>query len=355
MKRSTKYVALDVHQATTVSSVREESGRVIARSIIPTEPGAIGEFFRGMRGSIHVAFEEGTQAQWLHDLLTPLVDRVVVCNRRGQSTQGNKADHLDADALSELLRQGALQPVYHASPHRATLKELARTYTNVVEDSTRVMQRLKALFRARAIKTPGPSVYQPGHRAQWLRELPDAGVRFRARTLYAELAVLQELRPKAKTAMLAEARRDPAWTVLRTIPFLGPVRVALLLATLQTPWRFRTKRNLWVYAGLAVVTRTSAEYEVDGDRRIRRRGRRPTTRGLNRNHNGMVKDVFKSAATAAATRAGALQDWYRSLLARGMREELARVTLARKLAALTLHLWKTGERYNPEKLTVQAQ
>lgn len=100
MKRSTKYVALDVHQATTVNSVREESGRVIARSIIPTEPGAIGEFFRGMRGSIHVAFEEGTQAQWLHDLLTPLVDRVVVCNRRGPSTQGNKADHLDADAVS---------------------------------------------------------------------------------------------------------------------------------------------------------------------------------------------------------------------------------------------------------------
>jgi hypothetical protein len=31
------------------------------------------EFFRGMRGSIHVAFEEGTQAQWLRDLLRPIV------------------------------------------------------------------------------------------------------------------------------------------------------------------------------------------------------------------------------------------------------------------------------------------
>ena len=30
MKRTTKYVAPDVHQATTVASVREESGRVIA-------------------------------------------------------------------------------------------------------------------------------------------------------------------------------------------------------------------------------------------------------------------------------------------------------------------------------------
>lgn len=37
MKRSTKYVALDVHQATTVASVREEGGRVIARAVLPTE------------------------------------------------------------------------------------------------------------------------------------------------------------------------------------------------------------------------------------------------------------------------------------------------------------------------------
>ena len=67
MKRTTKHVALDVHQATTVASVRE-SGRVIARSVLPTDAAPILEFFRGMRGTIHVAFEEGTQAQRLRDL-----------------------------------------------------------------------------------------------------------------------------------------------------------------------------------------------------------------------------------------------------------------------------------------------
>src|SRR2546427_7121669 len=47
MKRTTKYVALDVHQATTSASVREESGRVIARSVLPTDGAAIREFVRG--------------------------------------------------------------------------------------------------------------------------------------------------------------------------------------------------------------------------------------------------------------------------------------------------------------------
>jgi hypothetical protein len=155
--------------------------------------------------------------------------------------------------------------------------------------------------------------------------------------------------------MATEARKDPVWVVLRTIPYLGPVRVALLLAHLQTPWRFRTKRHLWAYAGLAVVTRTSAEYELDERRAVRRRRRLVMTRGLNRNHNRLLKDVFKGAATAASVRRGALQEWYHGLLARGMREELARVTLARKLAAITLRLWKRGQRYDPAQLTVQAQ
>jgi transposase len=355
MKRTTKYVALDVHQAMTVASVREESGRIIARSILPTEESAILEFFRGMRGALHVTFEEGTQAQWLYDLLVGVVDRVLVCDRRGEKRRGRrKDDQADADELSELLRRGGLRAVYHGSPHRSTLRELTRTYQNVVEDSTRVMLRLKAMFRARGIKTPGRRVYHPKDREEWLAKLDDDGVRLRAQTLYAQLDLLRELRPKVKATMVAEARRDPAWAVLGSIPFLGPVRIALILAIMRTPWRFRTKRNLWAYCGLAVVTHSSSDYEMVDSQVVRRR-RAPMTRGLNRNYNRELKDVFKGAATAATGRPGPLLDYYEGMVARGMREELARVTLTRKLAALTLRLWKKGEHYDPAKLTKQAR
>lgn len=354
MKRTAKYVGLDVHQATTVIVIREERGRVIAREIVPTEATALTEFFRVMRGTIAVAFEEGTQAQWLHDLLVPLVHRVVVCNRRDARPQGNKGDWQDAAALADLLRRDAVVPVYHdTTPHGLELKELARTYVNLVEDSTRVMARVKALYRARAIRTRGRTVYSPRYRAQWLTPLPAGAVRFRAEALYAELEVLHALRSKAKAALVAAARCQPAWPGLRAIPFLGPVRVSLLLALLQTPWRFRTKRSLWAYAGLAVTTRTSAEYQFEGRRPVRR-PRAPLTRGLNRNHHPLVKAIFKGAATAATAKPGALQEFYQQLVAGGMREELARVTLTRKLAALTLRLWKTGEAYDPAKLTRQA-
>ena len=96
MKRTTKYVGLDIHQASTVASVREDSGRVIARSVLPTKGPALTEFVRGMRGAVHVALEEGTQAQWVHELLTPLVHRVLVCDRRGEARRSTKGDQADA-------------------------------------------------------------------------------------------------------------------------------------------------------------------------------------------------------------------------------------------------------------------
>jgi len=138
--------------------------------------------------------------------------------------QGNKADQVDADQLSEQLRRGGLRAVYHGSVDRTTLKELTRTYRNLVEDATRVMLRLKALFRARGIPASGKRVYHPRARAQWLAQLQNPGARLRAEALYAELDVLRHLRPTAKAAMVTEARRDPAWPVLRTHPVLriGP-------------------------------------------------------------------------------------------------------------------------------------
>lgn len=126
--------------------------------------------------------------------------------------------------------------------------------------------------------------------------------------------------------MIAEARRHPALRILRSIPFLGPVRVAQIIAIVGTPFRFRGKRRFWPYIGLAVVT-------VAGT--IRRRRRAPLTRGLNRNHNPVLKDVFKGAATAAAYKDGPLKDLYEQSLARGVDKDMALLTLARKISSVS--------------------
>jgi hypothetical protein len=160
MKRTTKYVALDIHQATTVAAVREQSGRVIARCTLPTEAGAIVEFFQGMRGSVRVTFEEGTQAQWLHDLLTPVVDQIVVCDRRGEH-RGHKADQLDADKLSHRLLSGDLRAVYHGSSDRLTLQELTRTYMNLLVLTGSIRGSPASCNPANLAKAQIPNIHAP--------------------------------------------------------------------------------------------------------------------------------------------------------------------------------------------------
>ena len=116
-----------------------------------------------------------------------------------------------------MLRVGTLRTVYHGAPSVLTLKELVRNYNSLVEDATRVMLRIKALFRARAIRTPGRSVYSASRRKEWLDQLTTPGARVRAASLLVQLDLLLELRPKAKTAMIAEARKQPGWKPLRSI------------------------------------------------------------------------------------------------------------------------------------------
>jgi transposase len=346
-----QYLGLDVHRSTVVASLRDEQGKVVMRATVPTEEKSILTLVRSAGPRVHVAFEEGTQAQWLHDLLSGHAERVVVCNVRGRSAVANKDDRIDADGISEQLRLGALKTVFHGATEMLTLKELVRNYNNLVEDSTRVMLRIKAMFRARAIATPGVSVYRVSQRKQWLARL-DGGARVRAASLLTQLDMLLELRPKAKAAMIAVARRQPGWKVLRSIPFLGPVRVAQMMAIMRTPFRFRTKRNLWPYAGLAVVKHSSANQEYK-DGKLQRSRKAPMTRGLNRNHNPLLKAVFKGAATAAASASGPLGEYYEASVSRGVNKDLAKVTLARKIAAVALRLWKKGEVFDPKKLTMQ--
>jgi transposase len=350
-----KYIGMDVHQASISVAVRDAAGKLLMECIIETKAATILEFIQGLHGSLSVAFEEGTSAAWLYDLLKPHVAHLVVCDPRKNALlkAGNKNDRVDARKLSDLLRAGLLTPVYHGESGVRTLRELARSYLTVTKDLTRVMNRLKALYRSWAIPCAGEKVYSPRHRSAWLEQLSEAGVRRRAEQLYQQLDMLLQIRREARRELLRESRKHPAHELLRPIPQLGPIRVALLIALLQTPHRFRTKRQLWAYCGLALQTRSSGEYRFTGGQ-LQPSRKLPALRGLNVNHNHDLKNLFKSAATHASASDDPLGDFYQNLLAKGMKPAMARLTLARKMAAIVLTLWKKGERFDPGQLKRQA-
>jgi hypothetical protein len=158
-----KYIGLDVHQATVSVAVLDSTGKPAMEAILETKAGEILQFLHGLRGSLHVTFEEGTCASWLHDLLKPHVTEVLVCDPRRNAwlKVGSKSDRVDARKLAELLRSNLLRSVYHDDTGSRTVKELARSYLTITRDLTRVMSRLKALYRSWAIPCSGEQVYAP--------------------------------------------------------------------------------------------------------------------------------------------------------------------------------------------------
>jgi transposase len=82
-----------------------------------------------------------------------------------------------------------------------------------------------------------------------LAKIPEPGVCLRAERFYQQLDLLCSLRGEARRDFVAESHKYPGVNLLRQIPFIGPIRSALLVALLQTPHRFRTKRQLWAYSG----------------------------------------------------------------------------------------------------------
>lgn len=351
---SVKYIGMDVHKEAISVAVLNSSGKLVMECTIETKAITILDFLKGLRGSLHVTLEEGTWAAWLYDLVKPHVTELVVCNPRRNALlkEGSKSDRIDARKLAELLRANLLRPVYHGEHGVRTLKELARSYLAISTDLIRVMSRVKAIYRSWGIACAGKQVYAPRYRSEWLGKIQEAGVRRRAEFYYQQFDALRSLRQDVRRELLTEAQKHDAWKLLRAIPFIGPIRAALLIALIQTPHRFRTKRQLWTYSGFGIETYSSAEHRyVQGE--LKRAKKPASIRGLNRNHNHDLKNLFKSAATVAAAKPGPFQEFYERLVAKGIRPEMARLTLARKIAAITLILWKKGERFDAQHLKPQ--
>src|SRR5260370_2374270 len=230
MSHDVKYIGMDVHKEAIVIAVQNGTGKLVMETIVETKASSILQLLHGLRGELHVTWEEGTWAAWLYDLLQPQVQHLVVCNPRRNALlkEGSKSDKVDAQKLADLLRTGMLRPVYHGENGLRTLRELGRSYQTISKDLTRVMNRLKALYRGWGIPCAGTQVYAPRYRQEWLNKIPQAGVRRRAELLYQQLDGLQALRRKVRPEFLADSLKHTTAQLLRQIPCIGPIRAAPL-------------------------------------------------------------------------------------------------------------------------------
>ncbi len=342
-----RYIGLDGHSQSCTLRVLTATGKDVGREVVETNGAALVQAVRAIPGSKHLCLEEGTQSAWLYELLRNEVDEIVVTMPARRV--GCKDDARDALELAEGLRTGAIKRrVYKSCGPYSELRAAVRSYSILTRDVARAKNQLKALYRSRAILAAGDEVYQAGKHEQWEKKLPPPQ-RESARLLYEQVESLTKLRSSAEERLLEASKAHKILKTLSTAPAIGPIRSAQIVATVVTPHRFRTSRQFWAYCGLAIVTRSSSDWVSGPQGWVR--SKTYQTRGLNRNRQPTLKAVFKGAAHQVATQMTShpLHAAYKRLVDGGMKPNLGEVTIARRIAAAILAMWKHEEVYDSAK------
>jgi transposase len=355
--RMDRFIGIDVHKDSCTVAVMGPSGKRIRCEVVETNGAALVELIRLIPKERRVCIEESGQSAWLREILQPHVSEVVVegtTERKDRSQQKN--DEKDAWGLADRLRTGTVKNrVFGAPRELSELRDAVRAYGIVVRDLVRTKNRLQAIYRSRGIAVEGDAIYRKDDREEQLAKLPE-GRRLLAELLSRELDAQEALKAEAEERVEAKAQAHPTVARLMTVPGLGLIRAAQVVAIGITPKRFRTLRQFWSYCGLAVVMHTSSDW-VRQDGRWIRSDNVSKTRGLTRKRQPTLKAVFKGAATVVVGRMKEhpLTSKYQQLCDAGTKPSLAMLTIARKLAATVFAMWRNEEAYDPGHRASQPQ
>jgi len=341
-----RYIGMDVHANSCSFAIIDHKGKTVGQAVVETNGAALIEYLKTIAGQKNVCMEEGTQSAWLYEILSPHLNDVVV-TRVEKKSKGNKDDISDAFKLAQRLRIGDVLPVYKEKGQFSELRAQSDVYGKLTSDSVRVQCRLKPLFRSRGVSTSAVQLFNPEQREQCVKQLPWS-YQSAALQIYQQYDAVEQTRQQAQELLKKACYKHPISSILQTAPGLGPVRVAQLMSIVVTPYRFRSSRQLWAYSGLAIVMRSSSDWvkTANGWQRVNLE----KTRGLNRDYNRTLKCIFKGAATTVIQRRmQPLYDDYEKQLQHGTKPPLAKLTLARRIASTVLAMWKSKEKYDPDK------
>jgi transposase len=327
---------MDVHQqSTTFCILNDKTGEVQTITCL-TSVQAYTKVLRPLRRRCLVTFEVGPQAQWVSKIVRPLAREVLVANPAlipWIYRSGRKNDRLDAQKLARLLHIGQL-PTVHLPPAEVSLwRELIQYRRRLVNEQSRVKNRIHALLRSEALRCPHRSCWTRAGQA-WLQGLVFAQARqVVLRDLLRRLADTRQSIRTVERELDTIADHQPLVGLLRTIPGIGPRTAEAIAAYTDDPRRFRNRKHYASYFGLTPTEHSSGRVQRHG--RISRRG------------PSVVRWVLAEAVHQAVRRNGVIRAYYQRLCrGRGDRRKKALVGTARKLLTVCFAMLRDGTEFD---------
>jgi transposase len=283
-------------------------------------------YLKNLKGTKILAIEETTTSQWLYAELKEYVDRILICdpNRNKLLNEGPKTDKIDATKLVRLLKAGLMKEVYHSTEKFLYLRRLVSGYEDLVKAGVRLKNQRHALLRACG---------KESNKGTELN-LSSQGEQFVLKCLDRQIAVYEEEKEGYEKEFERLARKYPEIKHQKDLPGIGVINAVKIVARVVTPYRFGSdKGNYLSYAGLIKLEKISGGRSY-GKKRPR--------------YSRQLKSAYKSAVVAAIGGNNPINDYYEYLIQeKGYAEHNARHKACRRLATLSLGVFKSGKKYQP--------
>jgi transposase len=370
VKKSIRYLGLDVHAETIAVAIATDDGEVRWHGVIPNRPEPVRRLIRklGPASELRACYEAGPCGYGLYWLLTEIeVECQVVAPTLVPVKAGDrvKTDRRDAEKLARGLRNGDLTAVWVPDAAHEALRDLVRARLAAKRDQLRHRHRLgKFLLRHGRHRPAGMKAWTKRH-LEWVQR----AVRFDEP---AQQATLEDYRNEVERASerierLENAIRSavqgaseemrPAIAGLQALRGVALISAVTIVSECGSLVRFGHPKKLMAYAGMVSREHSSGErvrrgaITKTGNAHLRRivveaawSYRHQPSRGatLRQRQEGLSEEV-KAIAWKAQHR---LHERYRALLGRGKSKQEVVTAVGRELLGFVWAIGNALDRQN---------
>lgn len=320
------------------------SGELLEEGSFKTTRDSLTTYFES-KDPCRVVLEACGHVHWISRLASDAGHEVVVANPRELrliSQSGRKNDRNDARLLARLGRVDVelLRPVKLRGEDCRTSRALLHSRDQLVRVRTKLVNFVRG-----QVKCFGGRVPKGSTSAFWRKAADHVPEPIQA-ILTPMLEILEQLETRIsdfdRQIEARSVQRHPATAVLRQVNGVGPILALAYVATIEDHARFKSSRTVGNYVGLAPGQYASGAKKPE--LRISKRGdmllRRLLVNAASYILGPLAQDSDLRRYGERIARGGSQRDKAR-----------ARIAVARKLACLLHHLWRTGSVWNPNHAT----
>jgi transposase len=292
---------------------------------VPADIFELKAYLKNLRGTKILTIEETTTTQWLYTELKSYVNKLLVCDphRNRLLSEGPKTDKIDAVKLVRLMKAGLIKEVYHSANKFLYLRRVVSGYEDLVQAGVRLKNQRSALLRCCG---------KQGNEKQGSK-LASQGEQFVLECLDRQIEAYEKEKKEYEEEFKRLTRKHPEIRHQKSLPGIAYINAVKIVSRVVSPHRFSDNGSYLSYTGLI------KHDKISGGRRYGKKQPR---------YCRQLKSVYKSGVLAAIGGNNPINDYYMFLInEKGYTEYNARHKACRKLATLSLGVFKSGKKFQP--------